>query len=148
MEGISNSSLHYYLIELDMTHYVMDYETIINCFVAVFQHYKEDITKIFVIHKSRNDIKQLIQHTNKCVDKIRLIVPTAFNNVKQNSLILNNIKDDIVEELKELLDALKKIDIRNPENLDDLENINNMVKKGTLNDYSNTENDLHKKDTN
>ena len=32
-----------------------------------------------------------------------MIVPTAFNNVKENSLILNNIKDDIVEELKELL---------------------------------------------
>lgn len=48
-----------------MTHYVMDYETMINCFVAVFQHYKESKTKIFVIHESRNDIKQLIDFLNE-----------------------------------------------------------------------------------
>ena len=47
-----------------MTHYVMDYETMINCFVAVFEHYKENTTKTFVIHKSRNDIKQLIDFLN------------------------------------------------------------------------------------
>lgn len=48
-----------------MTHYVMDYETLINCFIAVFEHYKEDKTKVFVIHKCRNDIKQLIDFLNE-----------------------------------------------------------------------------------
>lgn len=28
-----------------MTHYVMDYETLINCFIAVFEHYKEEKNK-------------------------------------------------------------------------------------------------------
>jgi hypothetical protein len=66
-------------------------------------YYKKQIELGYKLTQFHNDIRQLIQHTNKCVDKIRLIVPKAFNNVKQNSLILNNIKDDIVEELKELL---------------------------------------------
>jgi len=47
-----------------MNHYVMDYETIINCFIAVFEHYKEDKQYIFVIHKCRNDIKPLIDFLN------------------------------------------------------------------------------------
>jgi hypothetical protein len=70
---------------------------------STLAYYKKQIELGYKLKQFQNDIKQLIQHTNKCVDKIRLIVPTAFNNVKQNSLILNNIKDDIVEELKELL---------------------------------------------
>jgi hypothetical protein len=42
-----------------MANWVMDYETLINCFVAVFTHYKEDQTKVFVIHKLRNDFSEL-----------------------------------------------------------------------------------------
>ena len=39
----------------------MDYETICNCFVAVFQHYKDDsIRKIFVVSDRQNDLPQLI----------------------------------------------------------------------------------------
>ncbi len=41
-----------------MKHWVMDYETLINCFVAVFQHYKTEETKVFVVHKLRNDYIQ------------------------------------------------------------------------------------------
>ena len=34
------------------THWVMDYETITNCFVGVFQHYKDDnISEIFIVTK-------------------------------------------------------------------------------------------------
>ena len=41
--------------------WVMDYETIVNCFVAVFTSYssKED-RKVFVIHDLRNDINEFI----------------------------------------------------------------------------------------
>ncbi len=48
-----------------MNHYVMDYETLINCFIAVFQHYKTDKLHVFTIHKCRNDIKQLIDFLNE-----------------------------------------------------------------------------------
>lgn len=40
--------------------WVVDYETMINCFVAVFQHYKDsDDLRVFVIHKERNDFAEL-----------------------------------------------------------------------------------------
>jgi len=47
-----------------MKHWVMDYETLINCFVAVFQHYKTEETKVFVVHKLRNDYLELLNFIN------------------------------------------------------------------------------------
>ena len=44
-----------------MNHWVMDYETLSNCFVGVFKHYKTNIYKIFVIHKLRDDTKEFIK---------------------------------------------------------------------------------------
>jgi len=43
-----------------MNHWVMDYETLSNCFVAVFTHYKTDERKVFVIHDLQNDFDELI----------------------------------------------------------------------------------------
>ncbi len=31
-------------------HWIMDYETLKNCFIAVFEHYKEDKRRVFAIH--------------------------------------------------------------------------------------------------
>lgn len=33
------------------SHWVMDYETLKTCFIAVFEHYKEEKRRVFVIHK-------------------------------------------------------------------------------------------------
>lgn len=50
------------------THWVMDYETIVNCFVAVFTHYKDEgVRHVFVIHESRNDFSKLLAFLQKCV---------------------------------------------------------------------------------
>ncbi len=38
------------------THYVMDYETLANCFLAVFEDIKTEHQEVFVIHESQNDI--------------------------------------------------------------------------------------------
>ncbi len=43
------------------THYVHDYETMRSCFVAVFEDYKEDDTKVFIISKFKNDIFELLE---------------------------------------------------------------------------------------
>lgn len=43
-----------------MDHWVHDYETLSNCFIGVFEHYKEDTRKIFVIHELRNDLPELL----------------------------------------------------------------------------------------
>jgi len=50
------------------THWVMDYETLLNCFVGVFQHYKDDsISEIFIITKDQNDLPKFINFLKKCV---------------------------------------------------------------------------------
>lgn len=43
-----------------MKHWVMDYETLKNCFTGVFEHYKTTETKVFVIHDLRNDLNDFI----------------------------------------------------------------------------------------
>ena len=42
------------------THYVMDYETLSNCFIGVFEDIKSEHQEIFVCHKSKNDIEELV----------------------------------------------------------------------------------------
>lgn len=44
-----------------MNNWVMDYETLSNCFVGVFQHYKNETKKIFIVHKLQNDFPQLVE---------------------------------------------------------------------------------------
>lgn len=46
-------------------HYVMDYETLSNCFVACFVHYTEGTTETFVVHELRNDFKALVEFLEK-----------------------------------------------------------------------------------
>lgn len=44
-----------------MNHWVMDYETLVNCFVGVFKHYKTEETKVFAICKQRNDFSKFLE---------------------------------------------------------------------------------------
>ena len=49
-------------------HYVHDYETLSNCFIAVFIHYITDETKVFVVHELRNDFQEFadfLEHNSK-----------------------------------------------------------------------------------
>lgn len=41
-------------------HWVMDYETLSNCFVAVYEHYKEDEVKVFSVCNLQNDFTPLV----------------------------------------------------------------------------------------
>jgi len=43
-----------------MNHWVMDYETLYDCFTAVFEHYKTKETKVFVISRLRNDQSEFL----------------------------------------------------------------------------------------
>ena len=43
-----------------MNHWIMDYETLNNCFLAVFEHYKTSERKVFTVHKSQNDFKAFL----------------------------------------------------------------------------------------
>lgn len=42
------------------THWVMDYETNVNCFLGVFQHYKTEETHVFTMGPLRNDIHKIL----------------------------------------------------------------------------------------
>jgi hypothetical protein len=66
-------------------HYVMDYETLINCFVAVFSHYKTDEKKVFVIHRLRNDTTELIKFLNN--NKLNKEWHISFNGLNFDSQI-------------------------------------------------------------
>jgi hypothetical protein len=43
-----------------MDHWIMDYETLTNCFVGVFQHYKTKERKVFVLHDLQDDFTPLV----------------------------------------------------------------------------------------
>jgi hypothetical protein len=47
-----------------MKHWVMDYETLSNCFTGVFEDYKTMETKVFVIHDLQNDLDEFVSFLN------------------------------------------------------------------------------------
>jgi hypothetical protein len=75
-----------------MDHWVHDYETLSNCFVAVFEHYKEDLRKVFVVHTLRDDRKELIDflHQNKKNKEWHV----SFNGLSFDSQITEHIMRD------------------------------------------------------
>ena len=48
--------------------WIYDYETLANCFVAVFVNYKSDETRIYVIHELRNDFPELMDFLENCAN--------------------------------------------------------------------------------
>jgi hypothetical protein len=42
-------------------HWVMDYETLSNCFLGVFEHYTTTERKVFIIHTLQNDLQEFIK---------------------------------------------------------------------------------------
>lgn len=82
----------------DKKFWVMDYETIVNCFVAVFTSYSSNETHIFVINRNRNDLKKLLQFLkdNKQYQDWHL----GYNNLAFDS----QITEFILQFEKELLE--------------------------------------------
>jgi hypothetical protein len=52
---------------MEKPHWIMDYETLCNCFIAVFEHYKTEERKVFVVHEQRNDFPEFVTFLQKCV---------------------------------------------------------------------------------
>jgi len=70
-------------------HYVMDYETIINLFTAVFTHYKEDKTKKFIIWEHQNDFKDLISFLENNITKNEWHI--SFNGIAFDAQITEKL---------------------------------------------------------
>lgn len=66
-------------------HWVIDYETLLNCTVLVAEHYTQDIRKEFVIHRHRNDIVELIAFLDECSNKKQFHI--SFNGLTFDSQI-------------------------------------------------------------
>jgi hypothetical protein len=68
-----------------MKHWVHDYETLINCFIAVFTEYRTDETHTFVIHNLQNDFDALLNflHQNRTLGEYHI----SFNGLSFDSQI-------------------------------------------------------------
>jgi hypothetical protein len=71
------------------THWVMDYETLKNCFIGVFEDVKSEHQEIFVCHKSKNDIVDLIHFLkrNQSLNEWHI----SFNGLAFDSQITEHI---------------------------------------------------------
>jgi hypothetical protein len=67
----------------------MDYETLSNCFIAVFESVKSEDQEIFVCHESKNDIVELVEFLlrNKSLDEWHV----SFNGLGFDSQITEHI---------------------------------------------------------
>ena len=81
------------------THWVHDYETLSNCFIGVFEDVKSEHQEIFVCHKSKNDIEDLIHFLkrNQSLNEWHV----SFNGLAFDSQITEHIlrnQDQLLEQ--------------------------------------------------
>jgi hypothetical protein len=83
-------------------HYVMDYETMRSCFVAVFESYKTDETHVFIISQFQNDLSKLISFLRNNAAKHEYHI--SYNGINFDSQITQFIllKADTLIKLKPL----------------------------------------------
>lgn len=79
-------------IEKIHNHWVHDYETLSNCFTAVFEHYKTNELKVFVVHDIRNDFDSLVLFLLENVHKKEWHI--SFNGLAFDSQITQFILDN------------------------------------------------------
>jgi hypothetical protein len=75
-----------------MKHWVMDYETLSNCFTGVFENYKTLETKVFVIHDLQNDLGKFVSFLNENVNNKEWHI--AYNGLAFDSQITQFILDN------------------------------------------------------
>jgi|TARA_R110001592_G_scaffold6586_1_gene35488 hypothetical protein len=70
----------------------MDYETLKNCFVAVFTHYKSEETKIFSICKLQNDYEKFIEFLKQNIENNEWHI--SYNGLAFDAQVTHNIIKD------------------------------------------------------
>lgn len=78
-----------------MKNWIHDYETLPNCFIAVFEDYKTDESHIFVVHKLRNDFKEFIDFLQSNIKNGEWHI--SFNGLAFDSQVTNYILDNADE---------------------------------------------------
>lgn len=74
---------------LDRQHWVMDFETLSNCFIACFESVSSDTKEVFVVHDLKNDIVELVEFLNRNIDLDEWHV--SFNGLGFDSQITEHI---------------------------------------------------------
>lgn len=75
-----------------MNHWVMDYETLVNCFVGVFEHYKTSERKIFIVHEKQNDFEDFIEFLKQNIDNREWHI--SYNGLSFDSQVTHYIIDN------------------------------------------------------
>ncbi len=75
-----------------MNHWIMDYETLSNCFVAVFKHYKTDETHIFSVCSLQNDYEKFSEFLKQNVENNEWHI--SYNGLAFDAQITHNIIKD------------------------------------------------------
>ncbi len=71
------------------THYVMDFETLSNCFIAVFESVKSEEREIFTVHKDKNEILEFITFIERNIQLQEWHV--SFNGLGFDSQITEHV---------------------------------------------------------
>ena len=72
-----------------MNHWIMDYETLSNCFVAVFKHYKTDETHIFSVCLLQNDYVKFTEFLKENVENNEWHI--SYNGLAFDAQVTHNI---------------------------------------------------------
>ena len=75
-----------------MRHWVMDYETLANCFTGVFEHYKTQETEIFVIHDLQNDLVKFISFLEENINNKEWHI--SYNGLAFDAQVTHYILDN------------------------------------------------------
>jgi hypothetical protein len=75
-----------------MKHWVMDYETLSNCFTGVFENYKTLETKVFVVHDLQNDLGKFVSFLNENVTNKEWHI--SYNGLAFDSQITQFVLDN------------------------------------------------------
>ena len=75
-----------------MRHWVMDYETLANCFTGVFEHYKTQETEIFVIHDLQNDLVSFISFLEENINNKEWHI--SYNGLAFDAQVTHYILDN------------------------------------------------------
>lgn len=76
-------------------HWVMDFETLSNCFVAVFEHYKEEKVEVFAVCNIQNDFPALVKFLHSNIAKQEWHI--SYNGLAFDAQITEFILDNYQE---------------------------------------------------
>ena len=75
-----------------MNHWIMDYETLSNCFVGVFKHYKTDEIRIFSICKLQNDYEKFVKFLKQNINNKEWHI--SYNGLAFDAQVTHSFLED------------------------------------------------------